>query len=151
MAETRLRPAGAGDLDAINALIAAAFAPYVPRIGRKPAPMVEDYAALTAAGLVQVLVRGPAVEGILVLIDQDDHLLLDVLAVAPEAQGQGIGRRLIAEAERQARHRGHDILRLLTNEAMVEPLALYRRVGFVETHRSTESGFRRVYLEKRLA
>ena len=39
---------------------------------------------------------------------------------------------------------------LYTNEAMVENLQLYPRLGYVETGRGVEEGYRRVYFEKRL-
>ena len=144
------RSATARDVPAIEALVTAAFARYLPRMDRKPAPMLEDHAALVAAGLVRVIGRGEAVEGAMVLCDRHDHLLIDMVAVAPAAQGAGLGRRLIAAAEQEARHRGRPLLRLCTNVAMVENLALYRHLGFVETHRGLENGYHRVYLEKRL-
>jgi hypothetical protein len=39
---------------------------------------------------------------------------------------------------------------LYTNEAMVENLRLYRRLGFVETDRRVEDGYRRVFFRKSL-
>jgi hypothetical protein len=33
---------------------------------------------------------------------------------------------------------------------MTENLALYSRLGYVETHRGEEKGYSRVYMEKRL-
>ena len=57
---------------------------------------------------------------------------------------------LIAFAERIARDRGLGAIRLYTNEAMTENIALYRRLGFVETGRREEAGFRRVYMAKAL-
>jgi hypothetical protein len=44
---------------------------------------------------------------------------------------------------------GHS-LRLYTNEAMVENLALYPRLGFRDDERRAEHGLRRVYYSKRL-
>jgi hypothetical protein len=41
-----IRLAGPDDLDVVRRCIDAAFAPYVPRIGKPPAPMLQDYAAL---------------------------------------------------------------------------------------------------------
>ncbi len=39
---------------------------------------------------------------------------------------------------------------LYTNEAMVENLRLYPRLGFVETGRRVEDGYRRVFFRKSL-
>jgi hypothetical protein len=55
---------------------------------------------------------------------------------------------LLAFAEAEARRMGARALRLYTNEAMTENLALYGRLGFVETHRAVEEGLRRVYMTK---
>jgi hypothetical protein len=33
---------------------------------------------------------------------------------------------------------------------MIENMALYARLGFVETHRAGEHGFRRVFMEKQV-
>ena len=66
-------------------------------------------------------------------------------------QGEGIGRDLLAFAEDEARRRGCAELRLLTNERMARNIALYARLGYVETDRREDEGFRRVFMAKRLA
>ncbi len=131
---------------AIRDLVRAAYAHYVPRLGREPLPMTDDYPARIAAGQAW-WVPGIAV---LVLVDEDG-LLLDNIAVAEAARGQGHGRALMAFAEAEARRRGHGRIWLYTNEKMVENIALYTRLGFAETHREAQAGFRRVFMEKRLS
>ena len=59
--------------------------------------MLDDYAALIAEGRVHVI-GSPDLTGILVLIPETDALLLDNIAVAPGAQGTGVGKRLMATA-----------------------------------------------------
>jgi GNAT superfamily N-acetyltransferase len=135
---------------ALRALVRAAYAKYVPRLGREPAPMLDDYAARIAAGQAWVLEEDGALLGALILEDEPGALMLYNIAVAPAAQGMGVGRRLIAFTEAEARRRGHAVLKLYTNERMVENVAMYPRLGFTETHRGAESGHRRVHFEKRL-
>jgi ribosomal protein S18 acetylase RimI-like enzyme len=90
--------------------------------------------------------------GLVVLEDDgEDALLLDNIAVATASQGRGIGRYLIDFAVSEARRRGHAYLRLYTHVLMTENIALYARLGFVETGRVTKSGFDRVYMEKSIA
>jgi ribosomal protein S18 acetylase RimI-like enzyme len=86
-----------------------------------------------------------------VLLPQPDHLLLDNIAVRPDRQRRGFGRRLIGLAESEARRRGYSEIRLYTHETMTENIALYRRLGFVETGRGHQSGYDRVFMSKPLA
>lgn len=144
-----IRPAVAGDLPQVTRIVAAAYARYVAINGRQPGPMRDDYAARQAAGKLWVLDED-GVTGVLVLIPGDDHLLLDNVALDPAAQGKGYGRRLLDFAEHHARQAGLATIRLYTQDIMVENIAIYRARGYVETHRATELGLNRIYMEKRL-
>ncbi|MFI5711933.1 GNAT family N-acetyltransferase [Kribbella sp. NPDC051620] len=164
---TSIRPAVATDSAAVTSLAIAAFERYTERIGRPAMPMTLDYAtaiadhkvwlaevepppavadaeppplALTPAG-------GPPL-GFVLLEEQADALLLDVVAVAPDAQGQGVGSTLLAFAEEQARARGYSRIVLYTHEKMTENLAYYPRHGYTETHREEQHGHRRVHFAK---
>jgi ribosomal protein S18 acetylase RimI-like enzyme len=147
-------PATAADTPAIRAVVDAAYSRHIPRIARKPLPMLADYDALVAAGQVWVLKDGPALVGVLVLVGEPDHLLLENVCVSPERQGQGIGKRLLAFSEAEARRRGYQELRLYTNVRFIENIALYIRHGYHETHRGFsdggpgQAGFERVFLRK---
>jgi N-acetylglutamate synthase-like GNAT family acetyltransferase len=145
-----LREAKAGDREAVERLVEAAYGMYVERIGRRPAPMDADYAALIDAGRVTVAERDGRITGILVLVPEEDHLLVENVAVDPAAQGSGLGRRLMAHAEEHARILGRTELRLYTNEKMVENLAWYPRLSYTETERRVDSGFARVFFVKTL-
>ena len=52
--------------------------------------------------------------------------------VAPDARGIGLGRRLLHELEHEARRRGATQVRLETNRALTEAIALYRSSGYTE-------------------
>lgn len=144
-----IRPATLADVAGIEQLVHAAYAPYVERIGRPPAPMTADYhAAVIGTDQVDVIVDDGALAGVLVTVAEPDHLLIENVAVAPWAQGRGHGRALLAHAEAQARQRELPQLRLYTNAFMTENLVLYPRLGYVEVDRRTENGFDRVYFVK---
>jgi GNAT superfamily N-acetyltransferase len=113
--------------------------------------MLDDYAALIDGGLMHVAERDGLVQGLVVLIPQDDAMLLDNVAVAPKAQGSGLGRLLLAFAERAALQAGYGAIKLYTNEAMTGNIDLYARIGYAETHRSEEQGLRRVHMRKSLS
>lgn len=147
-----LRRAEAEEESAVRDLVRACYAHYVPRIGREPMPMTDDYQARIAAGEAWVLLRDPdqALIGVLVLVEEPDALLLDNVAIVRAEQGRGHGRSLIAFAEEEARRRGYRTLRLFTNVKMTENIALYERLGFLETHRAGQGGFERVFMEKHI-
>lgn len=145
-----MRLAVAGDLEAVEAIVRNAYTPYIARMGRMPGPMLDDYASLIEAARVHVVEHEGAVRGVLVLIPEAETMLLDNIAVDPAAQGAGLGRQMLGFAEETARASGFGAIRLYTNEAMTENVGLYSRLGWLETHRSEENGFRRVYFAKRL-
>jgi len=145
-----VRRAEMSDVAALGAIANEAYRDYVPRIGRQPAPMTADYAEAVRGGLAWAAVLDGDVVGLLVLAVKPDHLLLENVAVLPSAQGRGIGARLLALAEDQARELGRDEIRLCTNEAMTENLVYYPKHGYTETHRAEQDGFRRVFFCKRL-
>lgn len=159
--ETRLSRATPADAPALQALVNAAYTKYIPRIGRPPAPMKTDYAALIASPgeyHVHMLRAGKdrnsdIVVGALVLADHahDDAVHVDNLVVDPTAQGCGYGRLLMDVAEKYAWVQRRSALTLHTNEKMVENLAIYAKMGFVEVDRRVEDGYHRVYFRKSLA
>ena len=144
------RPARAADVPILVRCARAAYARYVERIGREPAPMHDDFAALVVAGRVRVIERDGAVAGYAVAFERDGAMHLQNVAVFPERAGEGLGRRLIASVEDDARRLGCRAVDLYTNAAMRENLALYPRLGYVEFDRRREDGFDRVYFEKAL-
>jgi ribosomal protein S18 acetylase RimI-like enzyme len=145
-----VRAANIADCAAVEAIVRDAYSIYVARIGRKPGPMLVDYAALIRDQRVHVLDNDGVICGIVVLVPEDSSMLLANVAVRPDLQGQGYGRMLLEFAERSAFDAGHDSIRLYTHETMTENIALYSVIGFVETHRDEEDGFKRVYMTKRL-
>ena len=104
-----------------------------------------DHAVLIEAGEVCVLTENEEILGVLMMRSQKDHLFVETVAVWPQRQGEGIGRKLMAFAEERARELGLQEVRLYTNEKMRENLPFYRRLGFEETERGIDEGYRRVF------
>ena len=142
------RLATGADLPAVTAVISAAYERYLDRMDRPPAPMLTDYRDAIAAG--QVWLAGEPVAAVLVLVPEPDSMLVENIAVAPRAQGAGLGRRLMEFAERQALGRGLNRMTLYTNELMTENLAIYARLGYRETARHSQDGYSRVFMAKEL-
>jgi ribosomal protein S18 acetylase RimI-like enzyme len=145
----RIRLARPADVEAIEVLVERAYEPYVALIGGRPAPMDDDYAQKVGRGLVSVADDTEPI-GVIVLLDNPGHTLIENVAVDPDRQHEGVGRTLLSFAESHAREAGLGELRLYTNAAMADNLALYARLGYEETDRRTDKGFERVFLAKSL-
>jgi len=143
-----IRPATSEDADAVSRCVTEAYSPWVPRIGRKPWPMLQDYVAVLREASVTVAEIAGRVVGVLVLSNNQEGLLIENVAVAPAWQGCGIGKALLQHAEAEGRRLRQRIVYLYTNELMVENIALYVRLGYVEYERRQEQGFRRVFMRK---
>jgi ribosomal protein S18 acetylase RimI-like enzyme len=141
-----IRPAVAADTDQLRALARDAYGKYVPRLNREPAPMNADFAAHVAAAHAVVIDAAGAIAGYMIAWPEPDAYFVDNLAVAPAHQGHGLGRRLLDHARAEALRLDLPALRLHTNVAMTENLAIYRHIGFVETHRGIHNGYNRAYL-----
>jgi GNAT superfamily N-acetyltransferase len=140
----------ASDLDAaaIHDLVVRAYGHYTALIGRTPIPMLADHAAAVREHEVWVLIAGERLVGVLELELRPDHLWIENVAVAPDWQGRGLGRRLLAQAEAEATRLGLPELRLLTNERYTANIAIYEHYGYAETHRSPYLGTDLVYFAK---
>lgn len=125
-----LRTAVPADAAAIRALTRAAYAKWVPVIGREPKPMGADYEAAVRAHRFDLLYVGDELAALIETIDEADQLLIENVAVSPGHQGRGLGRRLLALAEGLASARGYERIRLYTNQRFEANIALYQRVGY---------------------
>ncbi|WP_253188141.1 GNAT family N-acetyltransferase [Rhodobacter sp. 24-YEA-8] len=145
-----IRRARACDEAAILACAEQAYSRYIPLIGRRPAPLLADYRGQIAADQVWIAEDGSDLTGFIVFAPQGDVMLLENVAVLPAAAGRGIGRALINHCEAEARRLGLRAVSLYTNEKMVENIAIYPKLGYIETRRGEEDGFHRVWFEKPL-
>src|SRR4051794_30928968 len=98
-----LRRAGASDAAEVRELTRAAYARWVPMIGREPLPMRADYDAAVRDHIIDLLYVGDRLAALIEAIPATDHLLVENVAVDPALQGRGHGRHLMAHAEALAR------------------------------------------------
>ena len=113
--------------------------------------MLDDYSQVIRQHQVFVADQQSKVVGVIVLILKGGGILLDNVAVHPSQQGKGLGGRLIALAESEAQRQGFAQLDLYTHECMSENIAMYKKLGYLETERRVERGYQRVYMRKILS
>ncbi len=145
----QIRPGRASDVAAVSDIVERAYGIYVEEIGGRPAPMDADYSETVRQGTLFVA-EDDGIAGLIVLVAEGDHLLVENVAVEPRRQGAGVGRALLAYAEAHARSRGVGELRLFTHVLMERNLRIYDRLGYTEDERRTDNGFERAFLSKRL-
>ena len=146
-----IRPAVIEEAARIRDLTRAAYAKWVALIGREPLPMQADYRRAVVEHTIDLLIAGGALEGLIETILRPDHLWIENVAVAPERQGRGYGRLLLAHAEKRAREAERFEIRLQTNLAFAANLELYKKLGYAIDRTEPFRGGTLVYLSKELA
>ena len=129
MKKPTLRQANGGDLDAIVAILRAAYAPYLGVLDGLPevtALTAEDLAA-HQAWLAEI--DGRSVGVTLAKIAPPVAHLANV-AVHPDAAGHGLGRALIDRVVAAARAAGCTRIDLATHPGMGNNVAIYTRMGW---------------------
>ena len=125
-----LREAKASDVSAIRELARAAYAKWIPVIGREPKPMGADYEAAVHEHRFDLLHCDGRLAALVETIMHPDHLLIENLAVLPACQGLGLGRRLMAHVENLAATLGFAEVRLYTNKLFAKNIAFYAGLGY---------------------
>jgi ribosomal protein S18 acetylase RimI-like enzyme len=143
-----LRRAGPSDAAAIRELTRAAYAKWVPLIGREPKPMGADYKAALLEHRFDLLYRDAELAALIETIAEQDHLLIENLAVSPACQGLGLGKKLMAHVEGLAAALGFTEVRLYTNKLFAENIAFYARLGYRVYKEEEFRGGVAVYMSK---
>lgn len=130
MGDIEIRLANTSDADAISALTRKAYAKWVPLIGREPLPMTADYNEAIHKHRFDLLFVGDELAALIETVPLEGHLLIENLAVLPEHQGKGLGRKLLVHAEQTAVSMGYSLIRLYTNKRFEENLNFYQALGY---------------------
>jgi N-acetylglutamate synthase-like GNAT family acetyltransferase len=145
-----LRQAVGDDAPLIADCVRRAYAKYENRLPRPPKPVLADYAEVVRTHPTWVLEEEHRCIGVVVLVPEADHLLLENVAVDPAHQGRGLGRMLLDWAEAEARRLELPAVQLYTNALMTENIAIYTARGYMETERRQIDGRDTVFMRKSL-
>jgi len=144
------RTATTEDVPAIRSLVRAAYAKWIPVIGREPRPVLVDYNEAIHDFRFDLLTVDGQLAGLLQTCPCADHLWVENLAVHPHHQRRGHGQSLLILAEQLARHAGLDTIRLLTNAAFASNVALYEKLGYAVEQTEAFMVGTTAYMNKRL-
>ncbi len=112
----------------IRPLAAGEPAPYPLLLLADPAP--DLVAAYLREGACVVATVAQSVVGVYVLRPHAEVAEIKNIAVAPEWQGRGIGKRLVADAARRAVDMGAREITVGTGNSSLGQLAFYQKCGF---------------------
>jgi len=150
MPSITISEANVSDADAVRSCAQSAYKHYVERMGKEPAPMRVDFTRAMSKGTISIAKIDSELVGFAIHFEQGDCEQLENIAVLPSHQAKGIGKQLLQHVENISQDKGQSRIELYTNELMHENIALYKHLGYAETHRKTEDGFSRVYFAKEL-
>jgi GNAT superfamily N-acetyltransferase len=146
-----LRRAEEKDAAAIRDLTRAAYAKWVPVVGREPKPMAADYEVAVRNHRFDLLYVDGVLAGLIETVDEKTRLLVENVAVSPLHQARGLGTRLMALAEEIALALGRNRIRLYTNNRWAENVRLYSSLGYcVDSEDEIDGGMCRVNMSKSL-
>jgi ribosomal protein S18 acetylase RimI-like enzyme len=148
---TQIKRAGSQDAQVVRRLVREAYAKWVPILGREPMPMKADYERAIQEHEIDLLYVDGRLVALIEIIMNSDHLFIENVAVAPEHQGQGLGRHLLSHAEQKARSAKLAKLCLLTSQAFEANIRLYESVGFHIDRTEPFMGGTTVYMSKAIA
>ena len=140
MISPRLRSFTPADQDAARALILAGLGERFGFVDETRNPDLEDIAATYLARGQTFLVAedaAGALVGTAALLYEPDGATCQLVRVSTrsDARRQGIARRLVEALLAEARARGRRRVWVETDEPWRDAIALYERLGFVETER----------------
>jgi catechol 2,3-dioxygenase-like lactoylglutathione lyase family enzyme/GNAT superfamily N-acetyltransferase len=136
------RQAEPTDATAIHELTRAAYAKWVPLIGREPLPMTADYTQSVLKHRFDLIHINGKLAALIETIVQADHLLIENVAVSPSFQKRGLGGKLLAHAEKLAAASGFSEIKLYTNRVFAENIQLYSKLGYhVDREEAFMGGF----------
>ena len=130
-----MRRATLADAAAVRDLTRAAYAKWIPLIGREPKPMTANYELAVVAHIIDLYEEHDVPVALIEFIPQATYLLIENIAVLPNQQGKGLGDLLFHHAETIARSLHLSELQLYTNAAFASNIVFYARRGFEEFHR----------------
>lgn len=140
MTDTKIRPAGPGDIPVLVAVIGTAFRAVADRLGLPPDKDSKHASNITDEWIVSDMDNGvryfiAEVDGIpagavTVGHPRPDASFIGRLAVLPDYQGRGLGRKLFTYAIDRAAETGADHISVGVISEEKQLVEWYRRMGF---------------------
>lgn len=134
----------------LRTITRTAYAKWVGPVGREPRPMIADHDAAVRDHWVEfVEIGGKAVAGV-EMVPLDGYLLIENIAVLPEAQRRGLGDTILERAEQVARGLKLPLMRLYTHSRMGTNVDWYLKRGYAIEREEPFGDGNRVHFVKKV-
>jgi GNAT superfamily N-acetyltransferase len=112
--------------------------------------MTTDFVAAIERHRIDLFFLEGTLVALIEMVPNEDHLLIENVAISPASQRKGLGRKLIAHAEGIAADLGHTEVRLYTNTSFCGNIRFYQNLGYRIYREETWAGGRVVHFIKQL-
>lgn len=86
---------------------------------------------------------GDVLAGCVFIKEKADHFYLGKLAVAPALEGQGIGRKLMERADKEAVAQGKPVIELQVRIELIRNRVVFEKLGYHMTAETAHPGYSR--------
>jgi len=117
--------------------------------GRSLATPADELRPPRGAVLLAAL-RDEPVGSAMLMFEAGGTALIKRMWLSPTVRGLGVGRRLLAALEEQAKAGGAHTIRLETNRVLTEAISLYRSTGYEEVEAFNDEAYAHHWFAKRL-
>lgn len=148
--DSHIRRGTTEDVDLIRDFTRAAYAKWIPLIGREPLPMAADYETALRQHRFDLLYKTNALAALIETIARSDHLHIQNLCVSPKFYRLGLGSQLLNYAQDMAVDENLPALRLDTNKFFTGNVDLYLRHGFSIDWEKPVDGGVHIHMVKRI-
>jgi N-acetylglutamate synthase-like GNAT family acetyltransferase len=139
--DVEIRSATEADVDAIAEVLRIAFSEFVghytPEALEYVTPAADEIVGRFAEGPMWVAELDGKVVATVSVVREPEQLYIRSMAVLPNAQGHGIGGRLLATVEGYAAENGISTLFLYTTHFSTAAIKLYEKHGFIRGRDTT--------------
>lgn len=150
--DVEIRIASADDAETIAEILRRAFGEfetfYTPEAFAATTPNAEKIRErFNGEGAIWVALKKAEIVGTVSAVPDGERLYMRSMAMLPEAQGLGIGRKLLQTVENYAGENGFEKLFLYTVPFLTGAIRLYEQSGFARGKLETEGFFGTPWLE----
>ncbi|WP_182201277.1 GNAT family N-acetyltransferase [Paraliobacillus salinarum] len=142
-----IRKAELKDANGLNECMDAAYSKYKDRVNIETLPPLQvDYKDEIANYPVWVIKHNHQVVAGLIMTFSENTATLSNIAIHPNFQNNGLGKKLLNFAEKEAANRGYEEMNLATHTLFRENVSFYQKQGWIQIDQNDT----RIFMKKHI-